>query len=303
LSYNDSCGGESLWPKGRQDIINRALVMACELPLLKSLSEPLPITDRTIDQVFNRLHGNSTKKITLRLGLQYALSLALFSVIQGGGPFGAIILKQGRILGYGANHVTRHNDPTDHGEVNAIRRAVLNGHERNLFGATLLTSTYPCPMCYGYALDHGIQDIMYINTEAEATQFGGFNDQYFWAQVKKKVQCDAPAHRYFQMFEHRLLPVDFENGEALEVVLRRYCQTHGFEPGLLSLIMDKPRILRLFDYVALHWAGADMSNDSHVVLKSFPMPGHGVVHVPEWSRVGQKILALFNECGTLYGQY
>ncbi|MGA0242306.1 MAG: deaminase, partial [Candidatus Marinamargulisbacteria bacterium] len=196
---------------------------------------------------------------------------------------------------------TRHNDPTDHGEVNAIRRAILDGHAHDLSGATLLTSTYPCPMCYGYALDHGIRHIIYSNTETDATQFGGFNDHYFWAHVGKKVQRDDLAHDYFQMSGHRVIPVDSETGNALEAVLRSYCRTHGFEPQALSLAMDQPRVLRLFDYMALHWAGADIP-EHKVFLKAFPMPGSGLVHVPEWSGVGQKIFDFFNQFGTMYGQ-
>ncbi|MGA0242406.1 MAG: hypothetical protein ACO3K7_05390, partial [Candidatus Marinamargulisbacteria bacterium] len=80
---------------GRPDITDRVLSLARELPLLVSLPLSSLLMGSSIEGVFDRLHNGSNKKITPEIGLQYALSLALFSVVQGGGPFGAVILKDG----------------------------------------------------------------------------------------------------------------------------------------------------------------------------------------------------------------
>ena len=64
-----------------------------------------------------------------------------------GGPFGACIVKEGKIIGKGSNHVLSNNDPTAHAEVMAIRDACKNINSYDLSGCELYTSCYPCPMC------------------------------------------------------------------------------------------------------------------------------------------------------------
>ena len=64
-----------------------------------------------------------------------------------GGPFGACIVKDGKIIGIGSNHVLAHNDPTAHAEIMAIRNACKKIQSYDLSNCELYTSCYPCPMC------------------------------------------------------------------------------------------------------------------------------------------------------------
>src|SRR5258707_6869338 len=78
-----------------------------------------------------------------------AIALAVESVRTGGGPFGALVVKDGRIIGTGVNSVTQSNDPTAHAEVLAIRAACAALGSFHLDGCDLYTSCEPCPMCLG----------------------------------------------------------------------------------------------------------------------------------------------------------
>ena len=104
-------------------------------------------------------------------------------MLNGGGPFGAVIVKNSNLVSYGANHVVKHSDPTDHGEVNALRPTILIPRA-GLGRCDLFTSTYPCPMCCGLAIDSGITTIVYCNTKADAEHHGGFNDRCFGKKWK-----------------------------------------------------------------------------------------------------------------------
>jgi len=84
--------------------------------------------------------------------LAEAVALATSNVAQGGGPFGALIVADGRVLGRGVNRVTRDNDPTAHAEVVAIRQACAAKADFRLSGAVLYTSCEPCPLCLAAAL-------------------------------------------------------------------------------------------------------------------------------------------------------
>ena len=106
--------------------------------------------------------------ITNNIAIKSAMQLAFWSVLNGGGPFGTVIVKSGNLVSYGANHVVRHSDPTDHGEVNALRRAISNSKGQDLDGATLFTSTYPVRCVVAWPLILGLRTIVYCNTEADA---------------------------------------------------------------------------------------------------------------------------------------
>jgi guanine deaminase len=85
-----------------------------------------------------------------------------------GGPFGAVIVKDGEIVGRGRNKVTSTNDPTAHAEVSAIRDACTNLKTFDLSGCEIYTSCEPCPMCYGAISRARIQKIWYANTGKDA---------------------------------------------------------------------------------------------------------------------------------------
>lgn len=99
-----------------------------------------------------------------------------------GGPFGAVIVRQGKIVGQGYNCVIKLNDPTAHGEITAIRDAGKNVGNPWLEGCTLYTSCQPCPMCLGATMWSHINQIFYAATEEDAATIG-FDDANFYKRM------------------------------------------------------------------------------------------------------------------------
>lgn len=100
-----------------------------------------------------------------------------------GGPFGACIVKDGKIIGKGSNHVLSNNDPTAHAEVMAIRDACKNINSYDLNGCELYTSCYPCPMCLSAIIWSNIKKVYYGNTKEDAANIG-FRDDYIYNYIK-----------------------------------------------------------------------------------------------------------------------
>ena len=115
--------------------------------------------------------------------MQKAIDLSLMSVRAGGGPFGAVIVKDGEIIACGHNQVTLSNDPTAHGEIVAIREACKVLQTFQLRGAEIYTSCEPCPMCLGAIYWARLDKVYYANTKADASQIG-FDDQLFYDELK-----------------------------------------------------------------------------------------------------------------------
>ena len=99
-----------------------------------------------------------------------------------GGPFGACIVKDGKIIGKGSNHVLAHNDPTAHAEIMAIRNACKNINSYDLSGAELYTSCYPCPMCLSAIIWSNIKKVYYGNTKEDAANIG-FRDDFIYNYI------------------------------------------------------------------------------------------------------------------------
>jgi tRNA(Arg) A34 adenosine deaminase TadA len=117
--------------------------------------------------------------------LRRAIALATENVLQGkGGPFGAVIVRDGKIVGEGANSVTTTNDPTAHGEVNAIRAAARTLDTFDLAGCDLYTSCEPCPMCLAAAYWAHIRAIYYGANAADAAR-AGFDDAFLYDEMRK----------------------------------------------------------------------------------------------------------------------
>ena len=100
-----------------------------------------------------------------------------------GGPFGACIVKDGKIIGKGSNHVLIYNDPTAHAEIMAIRDACKNINSYDLSGAELYTSCYPCPMCLSAIIWSNIKKVYYGNTKEDAAKIG-FRDDFIYSFIK-----------------------------------------------------------------------------------------------------------------------
>ncbi|MGA8211314.1 MAG: nucleoside deaminase [Nocardioidaceae bacterium] len=111
--------------------------------------------------------------------LDLAVARAVANVAEGGGPFGAVVVRAGAVLGEGENRVTRDLDPTAHAEVVAIRRACTGVGDFSLAGATLYSSCEPCPLCMSAALWARVARVVYAADRHDAAR-GGFDDLEFY---------------------------------------------------------------------------------------------------------------------------
>ena len=117
--------------------------------------------------------------------MQMAIDLSQYALdSKCGGPFGAIIVKDGKIIGSGSNRITADLDPTAHGEVTAIRDACKNIGTIDLSGCEIYTSAEPCPMCTAAIYWSKIEAVYYCNTEEEALEHG-FSDKKILAELRK----------------------------------------------------------------------------------------------------------------------
>ncbi len=115
-----------------------------------------------------------------------AIRLANESVRHGGGPFGAVIVKDGKIIAGSSNSVTIDNDPTAHAEVNAIREACRKLGTFDLTGCRIYTSCEPCPMCLGAIYWSHIERIYYGNTRKDARDID-FADDFIYEELEKSL--------------------------------------------------------------------------------------------------------------------
>ena len=119
--------------------------------------------------------------------MERAIALSLESVKSGGGPFGAVIIKNNEIISEGMNRVTKNNDPTAHGEIVAIRNACKNLNDFSLKGCELYTSCEPCPMCLSAIYWSRIDKIYYANTRDDAKKID-FDDSLIYSELAKKIK-------------------------------------------------------------------------------------------------------------------
>ena len=101
-----------------------------------------------------------------------------------GGPFGACVVKDGKIVGQGSNHVLSNNDPTAHAEIMAIRNACENLGTYDLSECQIYTSCYPCPMCLSAIIWANIKKVYYGNTKEDAANIG-FRDDFIYDYINK----------------------------------------------------------------------------------------------------------------------
>lgn len=119
--------------------------------------------------------------------MEQAIALATENVTSGrGGPFGAVIVRDGRVIATGANMVTTTNDPTAHAEVVAIRNACTALAEYRLHGCHIYTSCEPCPMCLSAIYWAHCDAIFYGNSSADAAA-AGFDDAFLYEEMKRPM--------------------------------------------------------------------------------------------------------------------
>lgn len=118
--------------------------------------------------------------------MQQAIDLSIENVKNGGGPFGAVIVENGKIIATGVNRVTASNDPTAHAEVNAIRAACQQKANFKLTGCSIYTSCEPCPMCLAAIYWAGISRIYYGNTKQDAEEIN-FGDKFIYDEIERPL--------------------------------------------------------------------------------------------------------------------
>lgn len=120
--------------------------------------------------------------------MRRAIELAQNGIEKGtGGPFGAVIVKDGKIVGEGCNQVTSTNDPTAHAEVVAIRNACKNLESFQLTDCTIYTSCEPCPMCLGAIYWARPAQIFFACTREDAADVG-FDDQFIYEEIELPIE-------------------------------------------------------------------------------------------------------------------
>ena len=120
--------------------------------------------------------------------MQRAIDLARLGMDEGwGGPFGAVIVKDGKIVGEGHNKVIRENDPTAHAEMIAIREAAKNLQSFQLEGCTIYTTCEPCPMCLGAIYWARPEKVCYACTSHDAAEIA-FDDHFIYEELGKNKE-------------------------------------------------------------------------------------------------------------------
>jgi guanine deaminase len=138
---------------------------------------------------------NEKNKAFMRRAIELSAQTSLIQ--KAGGAFGTVIVdKNGEILAEGANRVVAENDPTWHGEIEAIRKACKRVGSFKLDGCTLYTSAECCPMCAAAAYWAGIEKIYFAATVGDALEYGNFDDSMIYAELKKPtVERSIPAEQ------------------------------------------------------------------------------------------------------------
>lgn len=150
--------------------------------------------------------------------MRMAIKLSTQNVLESlGGPFGAVIVKDGKVIAKSANKVTSSNDPTAHAEVAAIRLACKKLKTFDLSGCIVYTSCEPCPMCLGALYWARVDAIYYGNTKTDAAAIN-FDDQFIYEELDKTL-CERKlpikqllrdeAQQAFKLWEKSAMKIDY----------------------------------------------------------------------------------------------
>ncbi|MGM0551178.1 MAG: nucleoside deaminase [Bacteroidota bacterium] len=135
--------------------------------------------------------------------MKEAILVSMENIQDGGGPFGAVVVKNGEIIARSGNSVTRDNDPTAHAEINAIRAAARALNSFDLSGCVIYSSCEPCPMCLSAVYWARIDRIYYGNNRYDAAEIG-FDDNFLYEELRKDL-------------DERSIPIEqLERDEALK---------------------------------------------------------------------------------------
>ena len=114
--------------------------------------------------------------------MRQAIDLSIENVRNGGGPFGAVIVRNGEVVATGVNNVVPHCDPTAHAEVSTIRKACKSLGTFDLSGCEIFTSCEPCPMCFG-AIYWAHLDKIYMGNDRKDAAKIGFDDDFIYQEI------------------------------------------------------------------------------------------------------------------------
>lgn len=120
----------------------------------------------------------------MRIAIELSEKNVLDSI---GGPFGAVVVKDGQVIAQSGNRVTSTNDPTAHAEVSAIRLACTALNTFDLKGCVIYTSCEPCPMCLSAIYWSRIDKVYYANTKVDAGNIG-FDDKFIYDELEKPME-------------------------------------------------------------------------------------------------------------------
>ncbi|MGP4079965.1 nucleoside deaminase [Pseudalkalibacillus sp. R45] len=136
--------------------------------------------------------------------MKEALQLAHENVLKNnGGPFGALIVKDGKVIGKGVNEVTSSNDPTAHAEIQAIRNACASLKQFQLTDCEIYTSCEPCPMCIGAIYWARPKAVYYACTKEDAAQIG-FDDQFIYEEIALPINIRKMKMEQVVVDQHNL---------------------------------------------------------------------------------------------------
>ena len=119
--------------------------------------------------------------------MKLAIDLSIQNIKKNGGPFGAVIVKNGEIISATANSVTIDNDPTAHAEINAIRQAAQKLNTFDLSGCDIYSSCEPCPMCLGAIYWSRLNNLYFANDKKDAKAIG-FDDSFIYDEIEKPIE-------------------------------------------------------------------------------------------------------------------
>ena len=163
------------------------------MPQRRVLGEEEISAAKTRKHFFSYIYGlekTKTKTMTIteqdKKFMREAIKLASESVRRGGGPFGAVIVKDGEIIAGSSNSVTIDNDPTAHAEVNTIRKACRLLKTFDLSGCVIYTSCEPCPMCLGAIYWAKLDRIYYGNNRQDAADIE-FADNFIYEELDRPM--------------------------------------------------------------------------------------------------------------------
>lgn len=170
--------------------------------------------------IFATCNDNNDEKnetMTKEQLMREAIRLSEENVSNGGGPFGAVIARDGKIVATGVNRVTANNDPTAHAEVSAIRAACEKLNTFDLSGCEIYTSCEPCPMCLGAIYWAHIDKIYYGNDKDDAKAID-FDDSFIYDELALprgerrlpvEVLLDNEAIKAFEMWKNKSDKVEY----------------------------------------------------------------------------------------------